>query len=219
MSTRPWSAQNKRPDYFEGIRRDIVGDLPLGRGLGILEVGCGAGATLELARSLGKAARTVGIEIDPDVAAEARTRLDQVIDGNIETIDLPFAPGTFDVVILSEILEHLFNPWRTLERLRGVMKVGGLLYASSPNVAHISILRMLLRNRWDLTERGAMDWTHVRWFTPATYREMIEGAGFRVIWVKAVGPMTPKQKLADVLTIKRLSHLFIGQIFVKATLT
>jgi hypothetical protein len=64
-----------------------------------------------------------------------------------------------------------------------------------------------------------MDWTHMRWFTPATYREMIEGAGFEVIWVRPVAPMTTKQKLADAFTIKRFSHLFMGQIFIKAQRT
>lgn len=216
MSELPARSGDKRADYFEGVRQDIVADLPSGRALAVLEIGCGAGATLALAKSRGKASRTVGLEIDPEVAAVARTNADQVIVGNVESIELPFAPETFDVVIMSEVLEHLIDPWRVLKRLHPLVKNGGLLYASSPNVAHTSTLRMLLRNRWDLTERGRMDWTHMRWFTPATYREMAEGAGFEVIWVRSIAPMTAKQKLVDALTLKRFSHLFVSQIFLKA---
>jgi ubiquinone/menaquinone biosynthesis C-methylase UbiE len=207
---------DKTIDYFQGVRHDVVDDLPSGRALTILEIGCGAGATLALAKSQGKASHTVGVEIDSSVAALARTRVDQLIEGNVETMELPFAPCSFDAVILSEVLEHLVDPWRALQRLQPLLKVGGLIYASSPNVAHITTLRTLLRNRWDYSERGRFDWTHLRWFTPATYREMIEGAGFEIIWVRPISAMTVQQRIVNAFTLNRLSHLFVSQIFIKA---
>jgi 2-polyprenyl-3-methyl-5-hydroxy-6-metoxy-1,4-benzoquinol methylase len=202
--------------YFHGVRRDIVDDLPAGRELTVLEVGCGGGATLALAKSQGKAARVIGIEVDPQAASSARMSVDEVIEGNVEAIELPFAPESIDVVILSEILEHLIDPWLFLKRLRPQLKVGGLMYASSPNVAHISVLRMLLRNRWDYTDRGCFDWTHLRWFTFETYREMIEHAGFEVIWTRSIAPMTPKQRFANILTFNYFKYMFMSQVFVKA---
>jgi SAM-dependent methyltransferase len=206
----------KSADYFCGVRRDIVDDLPAGRPLTVLEIGCGSGATLSFAKSQGKAARVIGIELDPQSAATARNNVDEVLEGNVEAMELPFAQSSIDVAIMSEVLEHLVDPWRFLKKLHPLITKGGLLYASSPNVAHISILRMLLRNRWDYTDCGHLDWTHLRWFTPATYREMIELAGFKVIWIRPIAPMTTKQTLTNALTLNRFRHLFMSQIFVKA---
>ena len=203
-------------DYFHGVRRDIIDDLPAGRQLTVLEIGCGGGATLAFAKSQGKAARVMGVELDPESAAAARLKVDQIIEGNIETIELPFSTNSIDVVILSEVLEHLVDPWRVIKRLHPIVKIGGQLYASSPNVAHISILRMLLSNRFDYANRGPLDWTHLRWFTSATYREMVESAGFKVNWVRPLAPMTTKQMLANTLLLNFFPHLFMKQIFIKA---
>jgi SAM-dependent methyltransferase len=206
----------KADAYFNSARRDIVADLaPVGAAR-ILEIGCGAGTTGALAKTTGRASRYVGIELDEAAAAQARSVLDDVLVGNIESLSLPFAPQSFDVLILSEVLEHLIDPWSVLKKLAPFLATGGSLYASSPNVAHVSVLRMLLRNRWDYTDQGRMDWTHMRWFTPQTYREMIEAAGFRVIWLKPTAGMTVKQRLVDSLTFGRFAHMFMGQIFVKA---
>lgn len=207
---------DKSADYFCGVRRDIVDDLPAGRKLTVLEIGCGSGDTLSFAKSQGKAARVIGIELDPQSAAKARNAVDEVFEGNVENMELPFTSNSIDVAIMSEVLEHLVDPWRFLRTLSPLLTKGGLLYASSPNVAHISILRMLLRNRWDYANRGHLDWTHLRWFTPATYREMIESAGFRIIWMRPIAPMTAKQTLTNALTLNRFRHLFMSQIFVKA---
>jgi SAM-dependent methyltransferase len=220
MANRLAQAYNeKKTEYFEGLRRDIVDDLPRGEGLTILDIGCGSGATLARARLQGKAAYTVGIEVEARAAERARTRIDKLLEGDVERMDLPFQPCFFDVMILSEVLEHLVDPWRTLERLRPLLRRGGFIYMSSPNVAHITVLKTLLRNRWDYCNEGRFDWTHLRWFTPATYREMIETAGFEVIWLRAIAPMTPKQAVVNALTLNRLSHLFMSQIFVKARRT
>jgi SAM-dependent methyltransferase len=207
---------DKDSAYFQVARRDIVEDLPPGRAARILEVGCGAGTTGAQAKSAGRASRYVGIELDPAAAARAESVLDEVVIGNVESLTLPFPTASFDVLILSEILEHLIDPWSVLKRLAPLLVPRGTLYASSPNIAHFSVLSMLLRNRWDYTDRGRMDWTHVRWFTPQTYREMIEAAGFQIIWMRGVAELTRKQRTVNAMTLGRFAHIFMSQIFVKA---
>lgn len=207
---------NKDTAYFGGARRDIVEDFPTGRDLRVLEIGCGTGGTGALAKSTGRAAYYVGIELDPSAAQQARTVLDEVVVANVETLDIPFAPASFDGLVMSEVLEHLIDPWSTVKKLAPLLKPGGFFYASSPNVASLSILRMLLKNRWDYVDSGRMDWTHLRWFTPKTYSEMVEAAGFKVVWLKPVAKLTAKQKLVDTLTLGLFAHLFVGQIFIKA---
>src|SRR5258708_16594754 len=119
---------DKPASYFQGARHDIVSDLPPSPTLSILEIGCGIGATLSLAKRQCKASLTVGVEVDPVSAAMAREPVDAIIEGNIESVELPFPPSHFDVLIMSEVLEHLIDPWATLRKLRPFLRVGGLLY-------------------------------------------------------------------------------------------
>lgn len=206
---------DKIPTYYTGVRSDIVDDLPKSP-MDILEIGCGTGGTLDLARSMGKVRKSVGVELNPDSAASASECADKVFVGDIESLQLPFDPESFDVIIISEVLEHLIDPWSVLKKLFPLVRPGGLLYASSPNVAHINTVRMLLKNKWSYEKSGLFDWTHLRWFTPKTYQEMVEAAGFEVLWNSSVAPMTHKQSLANTLTFGYFRHLFTSQIFIKA---
>jgi hypothetical protein len=115
-------------------------------------------------------------------------------------------------VLMSEVLEHLVEPWSTLSRVVNLLKPGALVLASSPNVAHVRIIASLLRGRWDLADSGPMDRTHLRWFTPSTYREMFEACGVEVV---ELGPMVPPGRRSRALIAVsggRLRHLTMRQI-------
>ena len=59
-------------------------------------------------------------------------------------IDLPYEEGQFDCVIFGDVLEHLFDPWAVIEKVKPYIKQNGVILASIPNVAHISVLAPLL---------------------------------------------------------------------------
>lgn len=202
----------KARGYFEGARQDFVNLLPADPSASILEIGCGTGATGALALKAGKAGRYVGIELFEAAAREARKTLSDVLGGDVERMALPFAPASFDALILSEVLEHLVDPWALMGRLAPLIRPGGMVLASSPNVAHWRVIRELLRGRFELADQGVFDRTHMRWFTPASFRAMFEGAGFRV---EHVGPLTPfaaRTRALSRLSGGRLDHLFMVQI-------
>jgi 2-polyprenyl-3-methyl-5-hydroxy-6-metoxy-1,4-benzoquinol methylase len=206
---------DKDQAYFSGLRADILADLPADSGARILEVGCGAGATGEAALASGKAGFYQGVELDPDTAERARPRLSDVVCANVETLDLARLGSHYDVLILSEVLEHLIDPWGIVKALAGSLRPGGLVYASSPNIAHHRVIRSLLAGRFDYVPEGVMDRTHLRWFTPATYRHLFEDAGFETL---STGPMTPydrKARILNRLTGGRSAHLFQVQMMYK----
>ena len=87
----------------------------------------------------------------------------------------------FDVIIFGDVLEHLVDPWKLLEKLRKLMAVNGACIACIPNIGHWSIHKQLLSGRWDYADAGLLDRTHLRFFTQATMREMFTGAGFSVV--------------------------------------
>lgn len=208
--------QYKGRRYFLGKRQGFVNELPTDRTGRLLEIGCGAGNTAAYAKSQAKCGWCCGVELCPEPASEAARNLDQVIVGDIEEVPLDFPSGHFDTLIMSEVLEHLRDPWATLRRLHPLLKPGALVLAGSPNVAHHTVLRMLLRGRWDYATVGIMDQTHLRWFTPDTYVQLFENSGYRV---ESVGPATPlgiKASWFNKLTLRRFEYLLHTQIQLKA---
>jgi SAM-dependent methyltransferase len=206
----------KTDRYFAGARQDFVSMLPVGTDVRVLEIGCGSGDTGALALAQGRAAHYTGVDISAKAAQKAAGVLSEVLIGDIERMPLPWRPASFDALILSEVLEHLVDPWAVLARLGPLVKSGGLALASSPNVSHYSIIANLARGRFELTDFGAMDRTHMRWFTPATYRALFEAASFAVEKVEPVTAFAPRTCLLSRLTGGRLDHLFMRQIMLKA---
>jgi 2-polyprenyl-3-methyl-5-hydroxy-6-metoxy-1,4-benzoquinol methylase len=175
----------KDADYYGGARQDFVRALPDEPHAHILEIGCGNGATGALALATGKCARYVGVEMFAPMADAARAVLSEVHQGNVEAMALPFAPASFDALVMSEVLEHLTDPAAVMGRLSPLLKPGARVFASSPNIAHWRIVRDLLRGRFDYADSGVMDRTHLHWFTPDSFRRLFADAG---IAIDAWGP-------------------------------
>ena len=85
----------------------------------------------------------------------------------------------FDVVLLLDVLEHLRDPERILRRARRAL-TGGRVIVSLPNVANVTVRLTLLFGRFEYTERGILDRTHLRFFTRRSALRMLRDAGFTV---------------------------------------
>nr|HPG89590.1 class I SAM-dependent methyltransferase [Hyphomicrobium sp.] len=150
----------KPASYFSNARADFVDRLPRDPTAQILEIGCGTGATGALALSEGCCARYVGVELFEAAASEAREVLSDVVTGDVETLEFNWQPAAFDAIILSEVLEHLVEPGATLRKLSRFVRPGGMLLASSPNIAHWRVIRELVMGRFQLADQGVFDRTH-----------------------------------------------------------
>lgn len=202
----------KDPSYYGNPRSDYVAALPVNRDAAILELGCGNGATGLLALREGKCGRYVGIEMFEPMARRAEEVLTAVHVGNVETLSLPYEPGTFDALIMSEVLEHLVEPDVVLRRLVQLLKPGGRVFASSPSIAHWRPIWDLIQGRFDYQDKGLMDRTHLRWFTPTSFRRMFEEAGVTVDSLRPyVAVSKPKQFVFNLLG-PRFAHLSISQM-------
>ena len=206
----------KDKSYFAMARHDYVEALPDDPEASILEIGCSNGATGAVALARGKCRRYCGVELFPEPAAVARESLSEVVEGDIEQLELPWPEQSFDALILSEVLEHLRDPWAVLQRLRPLLRPGALAFASTPNVAHREIIVMLLRGRWELQSYGPLDATHLRWFTPSSLRDAFERTGFVVDEVGPLGGLGPGSAVVDRLLRGRARHLWYRQIDLRA---
>jgi 2-polyprenyl-3-methyl-5-hydroxy-6-metoxy-1,4-benzoquinol methylase len=91
-----------------------------------------------------------------------------------------YCSRTYDYILFADVLEHLREPWFVLKEASQMLKPDGRIIISVPNVAHIQILASLYNNDFSYNERGILDNSHLRFFTEATMRHMIEEAGMEV---------------------------------------
>lgn len=165
-------------DYYGEVRDDILPMVPE-EARDVLEIGCGRGVTGQLLQQrLG--CRVTGIELNPEVAQEAAERLHRVIVGNVEHLALEELElsKAFDVVVATELFEHLNYPEDFLIQMKRLLRPGGRIVLSVPNVGHYSIVEDLLAGRWDYLPIGLLCYTHFRFFTRATLESWIHRVGF-----------------------------------------
>jgi SAM-dependent methyltransferase len=101
----------------------------------ILDLGCGDGAAAEVAVRHNPGHRVVGLDWSASALARARRLGLIVIRAGVDPPGLPFAAETADVVIMSELIEHLVDTDSALDEVFRVLRPGGSLLLSTPNLA------------------------------------------------------------------------------------
>ena len=168
--------------YYGNINIDLLASIPLPAER-ILEFGCGSGNLGAAYKLSNPKCIYVGIEHVSSVAQQARTRLNHVINGDIEDDELvlPLVEGKkYDCLIYGDILEHLRDPWSALKRHLNLLSDEGVLLICVPNVQHWMVISNLLQGQWPLADRGLFDRAHLRWFTRDSIFEWLESLGFTI---------------------------------------
>lgn len=144
----------------------------------VVEVGCATGYMSKLLSERG--CRVVGVELDPEAASQAKEFCEDVIVGDVETLDLPetLGRGNFDVVIFGDVLEHLRDPLSAVRGIRPLLVPGGYVVTSIPNIAHGAVRLALMLGRFDYRPLGLLDDTHLRFFTRTSLEQFFRDAGF-----------------------------------------
>jgi 2-polyprenyl-3-methyl-5-hydroxy-6-metoxy-1,4-benzoquinol methylase len=167
--------------YYDSDRPELVQWIPAA-GARILDVGCGAGAMGAALKARG-AREVVGLELIPEVAERARARLDAVLTCDLDRLpELPWPPGSFDLICCADVLEHLVDPWRVLHHLVRWLAPDGQLIACLPNLRHESVvLSLLVDGTFRYQDAGILDRTHLRFFTLREAAALLTGAGLELL--------------------------------------
>lgn len=187
--------------YHDLVRQDALAFLParLGR---LLDFGGGIGGTAAALRDSGRADHVVLFD---QVAANALPQIDTA-----EALDFEdcaavqakaAAQGPFDTILLLDVLEHLRDPWTTMAALTSSLAPGGRMLISVPNLRFYGVLLpLLLRDRFEYTDAGVLDRTHLRWFTHTSAIALATGPGL-VLEAVRWNPGRRWRRLLDTMTL------------------
>jgi 2-polyprenyl-3-methyl-5-hydroxy-6-metoxy-1,4-benzoquinol methylase len=117
-------------------------------------------------------------------AQVASSKIDRVLVGKFEDFDLEregIAKGTLDGVLLADVLEHMYNPWDVMVKLRPYMSPKGQLVLSIPNVRNLMLMDDLSKGKWTYAAAGLLDITHIRFFTLAEIVKFVAETGYRIV--------------------------------------
>ncbi len=144
----------------------------------VLDIGCFCGGTGRWLKRRFPGAKLIGVEMLEAAAAIARPAYEEVHVGKLEQFDLDRWQGRFDAIIAADVLEHMYNPWGALQKLIPLLAPGGALYISLPNIRNLGVMTALAGGDWRYAASGILDITHIRFFTRAQTREMLEQTGW-----------------------------------------
>lgn len=152
----------------------------------VLEFGPGSGILTRYMTDTLKCDVTI-VELDPDAAADLSTVPHQAVVCDIEALSADggyvweeqLGPRSFDVILLADVLEHLRDPWSVLAAASRFLRPGGRVFISVPNVCHSSIVLELLADRFDYTDSGILDDSHLRFFNLRSLEDLCLQAGLR----------------------------------------
>ncbi|MFJ8229976.1 class I SAM-dependent methyltransferase [Streptomyces sp. NPDC094448] len=178
----------------------------------VLDVGCGDGTAAATAAPLLAGHRVIGVDWSQDALRRARTRLTDVVRGELSDGRLPFRSGAADAVLFSEVVEHLVDPDSALDELRRVLRPGGHLMLSTPNLAAWYNRALLLAGVQPVFSEvslraihgrpGREVVGHLRLYTARALREFVAASGFEVVRLAGAPfhgvprPLRPLDRLA-----------------------
>lgn len=103
----------------------------------------------------------------------------------------------FDVVIAADVLEHLWDPWKTLSLIGSLIKEDGEIIISLPHVGHCAVSACLINGDFDYRDDGLLDRTHIRFFGLKNIQSLINDAGLNILEAQFVVKRPESTELAN----------------------
>jgi len=144
----------------------------------LLEIGSGLG---HLVGQLSDQFVTIGLDVNHWALVQSQAVAGSTFLQVGSAIDLPYADGSFDLVIIKHVVEHLDQPEKCIQELGRIMAPGGVLILATPNLD--SLLKPLKGDSWI----GYQDPTHIALKPPKEWLELLRSVNFKIERVFADG--------------------------------
>lgn len=193
----------------------------------VLEIGCGPGSIAKVLAQEGKC-RVTGVEVDATAVEKAAPYCETIIQGDLNNAEWPHLLDNmplFDVVVAADVLEHLYDPWRTLKQMVPLIEPSGYLVISLPHVGHAAVASCLMNGDFEYRDWGLLDRTHIRFFGLKNIEELFSRADLKIVEANYV-IKTPEEtefaagweklSVAVQSALRSSQHSDIYQVVVKA---
>jgi 2-polyprenyl-3-methyl-5-hydroxy-6-metoxy-1,4-benzoquinol methylase len=178
----------KQASYYAAERAEMLKYIPSGVKR-VLEVGCGDGTFGQQVKQ-SRLCEVWGIEPVETAANQAKQKLDRTFCAYYSA-DLDLPNGYFDCVIFNDVLEHLVDPYSTLEFTKKLLSHNGIVVASIPNIRYFPVIwDLVVHKQWKYEDSGILDRTHLRFFTSVSLQETFSALGYELLTLQGINPLT-----------------------------
>lgn len=178
------------PDYYQkGIRNNFLQNKWHTRKLSavlsevknspnsILDVGCASGWFLSELQKEFPSAKCYGVDIYPDAIAYGKKKYKKIKFEIADAHKLPFKNGMFDLVVCTEVLEHVDDPRHVITEIKRVLKKNGRAIIELDSG---SILFSTVWFLWKLSKGGVWNHSHLHSFNVQKLHKLLKDAGFTI---------------------------------------
>lgn len=120
-----------------------------------------------------------GVELNESDAKIALKYAQDIVVCDIEKFDWfnEYSSYVFDCIIFGDVLEHLRRPDIVLEKARELLSPSGKILISIPNISNNAVIMELLENKFNYSDTGLLDSTHIKFFTKESLEKLISDCG------------------------------------------
>lgn len=162
-------------DYGSAPRTDLISLLPHNT-FKILDIGCARGE-LGAALKQKQECYITGVEINREMARDAAKIYDKLYFQPVEQVSFD---TEFDAIFMGDVIEHLYNPGKVLEKLTHYLAQDGVIIGSIPNSGHWSIVYDLAMGHFEMIPFGLLCMSHIRFFTKKELDKLMQQAGLEI---------------------------------------
>lgn len=172
----------------------------------VLDIGCATGYFGEILKKQGK--YVVGVDVSQKAINIAKRKLDKAYALDLEQENLPKLKP-FDLILLSEVIEHLFTPELTFQKLLKLLKPKGYILISTPNFLYWGNRLQLLKGDFKYSNQGVFDHGHIHFYSYKTLTQLIKENNLLLIGENHIYP-----SLVSKLFSKYSQNLFASHLII-----